>query len=138
MAGKGAEPLPKLHEDLLHVFHLLGDMAMVMQVVKAFSPLPLDHHLMPKDQVSQVIQALQVEEEQLPVLGNMLLGDGRMILSQNGCEQGLLEKFDLVLIEVDLTEPMQVVFMELIQIHHPMIFSKAKQNSIMFALPRMM
>lgn len=86
-----------------------------MVPVKTLAALPLDHELMLQDQVADVIDAFEVQEEQLAVLLHMLLGADAVVRLQDGREEPLLKNLDLVLVKVQLTHPVDVILVKCIE-----------------------
>jgi hypothetical protein len=107
--SKRLEAFAQFHQRSLHVLHLLADVVVVMLLAKALTSSFFDHLLMSQDVMPNVVDAPQMQEKQFAVLRHMLLGQGGMIVFQDGGKEFVLKKLDLVLEEVQLTDPLLVV-----------------------------
>jgi hypothetical protein len=115
MRSKCPKPFPQLHQRMFQFAHVGMEAVMVMNPLEALPAFTLDHHLMSKDLMPQIVNTSEVQEKQFPVFGYVLFGDRPMVRFQNGGEQFVLEELDLVLEKVQFTEPIQVILVQFIE-----------------------
>lgn len=122
MRSKCLKALAQIHKGSLCMLHLLGDVVVVVLFVKAFAAFAFDHHFVAQDGMADVVNALQVQEKEFAVLGDVFLGDEGRIIFQDDREQFILEKLDLVLEKIQSRQPFRVLFVQLIEGGHAFFF----------------